>query len=193
MAKVPELKLPHDDGEYCGKFRILLAGFKRQTIVSLDEVVSALQAVPDFHLQGLEAVRYDPLRMFQRLETATIGTPMNFMLRGEFYRQFKALILYAFSRKSEFLHLLYHELGHFVFYRQLSDVERKRWVVELFPGSHHVSDYARDNANEDFAESYAWYVMSPLRLTRLEEKYTFIHEVVFRGTTPRRGEKPTYA
>ena len=52
------------------------------------------------------------------------------------------------------------------------------------PGEGSVSPYAERNAREDFAETYAWYVLDYIELVSLEAKLKFMHEVVFRRFVP---------
>jgi hypothetical protein len=41
-----------------------------------------------------------------------------------------------------FFHMLYHKIGHFVFYLVIGSRVKKRWVARIYPGSSCVTRYA---------------------------------------------------
>jgi hypothetical protein len=81
-----------------------------------------------------------------------------------------------------FFHMLHHEIGHFVFFLAISSAVKKLWVNELSRGSSCVTAYAGTNPWEDFAETYAYYVLQPRVLEdQLPEKYAYMRDCVFSG------------
>ena len=87
------------------------------------------------------------------------------------------ILIYKFRTKEEFKHILYHEIGHHVFRHKLNSVQRKKWVTQVYPKSAHVSEYATTNANEDFAETYAFYVQNSIRVSAIPTKLEFMQKV----------------
>ncbi len=83
-----------------------------------------------------------------------------------------------------FLPTLYHEIAHHVFHNALTIDERAMWVNEISPLEGHVSTYAEKNTREDFAETYALYVLGPVHLLDFQVKFLFMNQVVFSGYIP---------
>ncbi|MCU7922548.1 MAG: hypothetical protein KZQ88_07595 [Candidatus Thiodiazotropha sp. (ex Dulcina madagascariensis)] len=165
-----------------------ISGFSNQTIVSVDEILEALEALPASHLIGLREIAYDPNRVIQRAigyyNTQDTPYPIpDFRSNGDYYHDERWINIYEFDSKQNLVHLLYHEVGHFVYKNNLSSVLRKRWVNNIYPVSSYVSTYAARNANEDFAESYAIYLLKPEVLYRIEKKYLFLKNQVFKQPT----------
>ncbi|MCG8671033.1 MAG: putative zinc-binding metallopeptidase, partial [Pseudomonadales bacterium] len=55
---------------------------------------------------------------------------------------------------------------------------RKQWVTALYPQGGFVTDYAKTNGQEDFAESYACYLCDPQTLNRFPEKYLYMQQLL---------------
>lgn len=161
------------------KLNLYLTGFGQQKIVSVDEIVAALTALPAGHLKGLYGIRYDPRRETQMLLNQHLGVPVRRSSRAQFIGLSSTISIYAFHSRQECLHSLYHEIGHHVFYNIIGSSLKKRWVTELYPGNGHVSKIAAINAAEDFAESYAAFTLHKEALSRLPEKLAFLHDHVF--------------
>lgn len=51
-----------------------------------------------------------------------------------------------------FVHVLYHEIGHHVFYLVLDSRAKKDWVTRVYPGSVCATPYGMVSPAEDFAE-----------------------------------------
>ena len=58
---------------------------------------------------------------------------------------------------------------------------KQRWVTQIHPRHFCVSEYATRDAQEDFAESYAAYVLAPQILRNIEAKYRFMKDEIFAG------------
>jgi hypothetical protein len=86
------------------------------------------------------------------------------------------IAIYKFKDKTELSHILYHEIGHHVFKRYLDSVKRKEWVTKVYPNSDHVSEYAKTNVSEDFAETYTFYIANPTSLVSIPSKLKFMQK-----------------
>lgn len=154
---------------------LIIKGFKKQNIVSIDALTELIKRVPKTHLQGLNTVVYDPYRFYQR--SYTQPRPVNYRVAGEYdSAPIDHIAIYKFRDRKEFSHILYHEIGHHVFKRCLDSVKRKEWVTKVYPNSEHVSEYAKTNASEDFAETYAFYITNPANLASLPDKLKFMQK-----------------
>jgi len=165
-----------------GKLNLRLAGFSRQDIVPVDDIVRAIDLLPDFHLQGLREIVYlpecAPAASVHFCPVLPRGEP-----KGEFVQRERRIFVYAFDSAAMFFQMLLHEIGHFVFFLVIGSAVKKCWVTELFPGSPCVTAYASVNPWEDFAETYAYYVLHPHLLEmQFPEKHAFMRERVFSGS-----------
>ena len=165
------------------EIHVILKGFKMQSIVSLDDVLAALHWVPGRHLAGLKAIIYDPDRCYDPSPGAQ-RVDGHSSLKAQYQGSERTIIIYCFDDSERFYHLLFHELGHYVFYHVLGSRLKKQWVTTLFRGSPSISEYGARNASEDFAESYAAYILENTRFSTLRDKYRFMHEGVFDRNLP---------
>ena len=92
-------------------------------------------------------------------------------------------------------HSTAHEIGHHVERHLLSGEDRRRWaeISGFRPAGQCVSEHARSNWREDFAESYRSYMLDPESLRKVSpDKYAFLRDRVFDereyGTTESRAE-----
>ena len=111
--------------------------------------------------------------------------------KGEFLQKERKIVFFDFDDLALFYQILYHEIGHFVFFLALNSRAKKQWVTEIFPNSQCISHYASKNASEDFAESYASYVRNPQALEQLPAKFAFMRDWVFSGRPESLKEKNT--
>jgi hypothetical protein len=169
--------LKRNSGHFDARVHLWLAGFAAQKIVSVDDVVAAIRSVPHAHLAGLRGVIYDPERATREL--AAYPELWSFSVKGAFFRQERCVVVYQFESLPRFRHILFHELGHYVFFSLLDSFTRKRWVTQLAPLAPHVTDIAARNASEDFAESYAYFLTNREALLRNPEKYEFMRCELF--------------
>ena len=152
------------------KVRIALIGFLRQELISADQIVQALALLPEAHLEGLLCVKFNPIRDVQ--------------FSGWYDPNQKGIEIFSFRDAEDFYQLLYHEIAHHVFHNALTIDERAMWVNEISPLEGHVSTYAEKNTREDFAETYALYVLGPVHLLDFQVKFLFMNQVVFSGYIP---------
>jgi hypothetical protein len=149
-------------------------------MASVDDISSTIDALPTFHLAGLDQIVYDP----------DWETGSGFALRQSqcprrskavFLRDERKILVFNFEHLAELRHILYHEIGHHVFDRILDSMLRKKWVTLINPHSRHVTRYAARNAMEDFAECYAIFIRDPKKLQKIHRKYVFLRDDVFAG------------
>ncbi len=159
---------------------LAIRGFSRQQIITLDEVTRAIDTLPRQHLGGIREIRYqDNHEYYAPNGEYLLSTPPS--TKGVFVPEQRAILIHSCTDSDEFLHILYHEIGHYVFHTVLNGAQRKTWVTELHPDTKTVTRYAKTNAGEDFAESYAHFVLDPKQLEKLYRKYRFMRDEVFRG------------
>ncbi|MRX26867.1 hypothetical protein [Kangiella sp. HZ709] len=152
---------------------IAVKNFNKQTLISPEEVAELIKKAPASHLKGLRYVVYDPNRFYQRSYVQPVIPDRR--VKGQYYPDMlDAIIIYEIKDKKLFSHILYHELGHYVFQRLLSADQRKTWVTKLYNSGQFVSDYAKTNAQEDFAETYAFFIQNKPFGFNLQAKYRFL-------------------
>jgi hypothetical protein len=160
---------------------LLLSGFSGQGIVSVDDIVRAIDRVPGFHLAGLREIVYLP----EYAPAASIVPCTGFSRSepmGEFVQRERRIFVYRLNSPDVFFQMLHHEIGHFVFFLVLGSRVKKRWVTEIFPGSRCVTGYASVNPWEDFAETYAYYLLRRDVLgNELPQKLAYMRDCVFSG------------
>lgn len=165
--------------------RLLIADFDHQNLVSKQEVVSAVRRLPKAHYAGIQAIRYDPKRTLATAMASIQNRPSSLRTSGFFYHEHESgmsvIVLYRFRSRKDFYHILYHEIGHFVFLKVLQQNQRNKWFSLRREEQHTVSSQAGRNAREDFAESYAYYCINPARLHGLPLRRAFFRDIVFRG------------
>lgn len=184
---VPSVRLftksrkPGEESIGAGGLSLLLSGFWRQDVVPIDAIVHSIDLVPSFHLEGLREIVYLP----EYAQAAAAYSHRGMFCsepKGEFVQRDRRIFVYTFDHPAMFFHMLYHEIGHFVFYLVLGSRVKKRWVTQIYPGSSCVTRYAARSASEDFAETYAFYLRRPGVVERdLPEKHAFMRDCVFSG------------
>jgi hypothetical protein len=163
-----------------GDIHIIVSGFSDQQIISIDDVTAAVDALPSHHLGGVQEIRYQEDHTYiNKYGEETLTTPES--CKAAFVQDDQVVLMHHFVSHEEFLHILYHEIGHHVFYRIINGFQRKHWVTEIHPNSKVITKYAGLNASEDFAESYARFVLDPKQLNRLTKKYRFMRDEIFGG------------
>lgn len=173
-----------------GKLNLRIAGFSRQQIVSIPQIVQAIDILPSFHLEGLREIVYAPEWLAEH-PFDYISARLSGHKKGEFRQNERKIVFFNFDDVGLFYQILYHEIGHFVFFLALNSRAKKRWVTEIFPNSQCISHYGATNASEDFAESYACYVRNPEALAQLPVKFAFMRDWVFSGRPESLKEKNT--
>lgn len=161
---------------------LLIANFDQQSIVSRDDVLTAVRRLPRLHYAALDVIRYDPKRQIATTLSYLFEESTPIQANGLYYqeRDTAVVILFFFNSRQSFLHVLYHEIGHHVFLRVLSQAQRDAWFYQVRPAEPAaISHRAQRNAREDFAECYAaWCLESPL-LPKLPVRFNFFANSVF--------------
>jgi hypothetical protein len=158
---------------------IELWGFRRCKLARPLAIAQALQLVPAHHLEGLKKIAYEERALVPGL-TRWVRLPRRSRHRGRYDQDEQAITLHWCRDREELFHALFHELGHFVYFRILSSYDKKHWVTEVHRRDPPVSAYGRRNAAEDFAEAYAFFVRAPGELAERGHKYRFMRETVFK-------------
>ena len=163
------------------KLSLLLSGFSGQSIVSVDDIVRAIDGIPGFHLEGLREIvylpDYAPVASAVPCTGFSRSEPM-----GEFVQRERRIFVYRLNCPTVFFQMLHHEIGHFVFFLVIGSRVKKRWVTEIYPNSRCVTAYAAVSPWEDFAETYAYYLLHRRVLGKeLPNKLAFMRDYVFSG------------
>ncbi len=169
--------LKRDNAHFDVRVHLWLAGFAAQRIVNVDDIVGAIESIPNAHLAGLRGVIYDPERATQEL-TAYPGS-WSFTVKGAFFLQERCVVVYDFDSLAKFRHILFHEIGHYVFYWLLDHHVKHRWSTQLAPLRPHVTRIAARDPSEDFAECYAYYLRDGEALRRNPRKHEFMRRELF--------------
>lgn len=168
-------------------------GFDRSGLMTDQEVKGYLaEALPPEHVSPESLTSIEYVDMYVPYQEGDVkgnilgSTQPNLFTESskiEVYRQVPDGNL----NRSEMEHTIAHEVGHSV-YNDMGWVARTprqlAWE-ELSANStpnEYVSDYARTDVHEDFAESYATYVHDPEHLRDVsQDKYNFMRDQVFHG------------
>lgn len=164
------------DGSVRGKrLDLVVAGFDKQSIIPIEIIKLEIGKVPVEHLVGLSQIVYTPRNsvVYPHLTTPK-GT------HGCYDTHTQVITIAEFSNSNEFAHVLFHEIGHFVFFKWLTQSQRFEWVQLVHLAEKCVSSYARTNAFEDFAETYACYFTNPAAFSKLNRKRRFFVCNVFK-------------
>lgn len=182
MRQFTKTRTGADETAAIGALRLRLAGFSRQETVPVDQVVRAVDLVPAFHLEGLREIVYLPEAAPDPVPSLPSSRFACSRPRAEFLQEERRVYVYDFDSPDLFFHMLLHEIGHFVFFLVIGSRVKKHWVVHLYPGSSCITPYAETSAIEDFAETYAYYVLDPDALARAHAvKHAFMRDFVFSG------------
>lgn len=155
------------------RVRLLVSGFGLQQLVPVDDVVNAISSLPADHIKRLKVVKYDPDKNISFLLRHQRTGPQ----LGEYLGSFDSIVIYTFRDRKECLHVLFHEIGHHVYFRYISSQKKKQWVTQIYRSEPGVTSLGTRNACEDFAEAYALYVTQPDALNRFPAKKHFIHNI----------------
>ncbi len=162
-----------------------ISDFEASGLITNEEVGAYLRAsLPLAHFDNCRLIRYIP----------KLVTVHDIPASGRFIPIFRQISVYAgppdMQSQDQILDTLIHEIGHNTHFNlRLENGEpARRWTalhkesLGLFSrtGLGFVSDYARSNEFEDFAESYLTYVRYPDVLRQVSpEKYEFMRLEVF--------------
>ncbi len=148
-------------------------------------MIQAIHRLPKSHYQGIQAIRYDPNRTLATTISCLDNKPSSPRTQGYYYHEkdMSVIIVFPFESLTEFYHILYHEIGHYVFLRTLDQRQRDYWMYKVRAEEKKwISVQARQNAREDFAETYAFFCLNSSRLLTVPLKSSFFQDIVFNKT-----------
>jgi hypothetical protein len=177
----PTFRIGQADGIEEHAVNIQLWGFKNCSMVTAEGVAQALSLLPVHLLEGLKNINYEPIPLVPGI-TRWIKVPGRTGLLGHYDRKSSSILLYARESRRELFRTLFHELGHFAYFRIISSAEKKQWVTKLYKAEAPVTRYGARNAAEDFAEAFSLYLMEPDSMRSSPNKLNYLRNVVFRGS-----------
>ncbi|MBN1921594.1 MAG: hypothetical protein JW892_10135 [Anaerolineae bacterium] len=162
-----------------------VSGFSKSEVLTSREVVTFLRnEFPPAHTskRNLEKIEYTDQYKSEKPGYYVAGTcyTKDGKSRIEINRQNKNGATDAGKMKST----ISHEVGHNVHNNVMSAEMRDAWkeISQASADDEYVSDYAKTKVQEDFAETYAFYMLDPEALNEISpEKYEFMREHVFDG------------
>jgi hypothetical protein len=165
---------------------LAVRGFSAQQAVSPAQIEAALEWLPRFHLEGLRDIIYAPrdAMLYPSLEA-----PRPHGGFAAYVQEERTIYIYRIDDPALFWHVLYHEVGHHVYFLVLGSAVKTRWTG-LYPGSACPTDYGYRGAAEDFAECYALYAQDTRSLAPYPAKLRFMREDVFSGRPESLKERP---
>lgn len=128
-----------------------LAGYGLATSEMLESVASSMQKV-DAAVSAQRALDLDVRRSLLWADNPYFA---NKSIEGMYDGGAKILWVKTSPRAARIFEDLLHEYAHAVFYQELSSSERSVWAGLWNESGSYVSAYARENAQEDFAETFA--------------------------------------
>lgn len=177
-----------------GKIRLRITGFYQQRVVAIEDILRTIDVLPGFHLEGLQEIAFEPWATPGAFSDTYVPQGLRSRVRGEFVQTQRRIVIYAVDNRELALHVLLHEIGHYVFFLTLNSRVKKRWVTELYPRLPPTTPYGGRNACEDFSEAYALYQTDPGQLqTRVPEKHAFLRDWVFSGRPETMKERGIFA
>jgi len=159
---------------------LMLSGFGNQKLIPVNDILDAINKLPDTHIAGLREIKFDPNRetLLPNFITRLFHKAPK-CCKGVFQQKKRTIVIYDFDSRAMFFHVLYHEIGHFVYFLTLSAQRKKDWVTNVHKTTPFVTSLSKRNAAEDFAECYSLYITEPKLLKHSPQKYDFIHQHVF--------------
>lgn len=179
MRIVNKTKTSVDYGKQAGRIKLSVRGFNQQNIVPISKIISAIDKLPSHHIAGLKEICYDPQRQTLNLLQKSDPLAESPQTKGMYLQGYRTIAIYDFKDEKQLFTVLFHELGHYVFYTVINTTIKKHWVTQIHKSKPFLNSYAERNASEDFAECYAEYLLNPVNLNRNKKKYNFINNCVF--------------
>lgn len=161
---------------------VSLWGFRRCLWASPETVAEVLELLPRHLLGGLIHIRYLDTALVPST-TTWVTAPGTSRLSGIYSQEDRSILVQGVRDRENLFHVLFHELGHHIYFSVLDSVEKKAWVLDTWGSEDPVSSYGRRNAAEDFAELFALYLLGTSILTDRPIKLHFVRSVVLRDKT----------
>jgi len=153
-----------------------ITDFGKQTTINVSEIVSHINRIPKFHLQKLNQILYDPERYTPKIID---GPSLEASTQGVYIQSHQLIIIFKLHNLDQLLHVLFHEIGHHVYFKIITQQLKMRWVKEICRNDKFITEYASRNAAEDFAETYVSYLLNPDKLKKIPLKFNFMRKFVF--------------
>ena len=166
------------------KLNLKLTDFKKQNAIPVGTVVAAIDRLPAFHLEQLKEITYDKKRSILK-DLANSDRDVPASAKGMYIQNHRTVAIFDVNNKDVFLHTLFHEIGHHVYFCVIGQQLKKAWVTEVCRKDAFITNYAALNAAEDFAESYVSYLLYPEEMESIPLKYNFMKNFVFEGREPK--------
>lgn len=163
-----------------GNIHVSLWGFRQCPWASPESVAQVLEMLPKHLLSGLAHIRYLS-RALVPSTTTWVSAPGNVSLSGVYSQEDRTILIQAVHSRTKLFHVLFHELGHHIYFALLDSVEKKHWVVDIWGSEDPVSEYGKRNAAEDFAELFALYLQGTSLLIDRPIKTRFLRETLLRS------------
>lgn len=161
------------------ELNLKLTDFGKQSHISSQEIADKLNALPSFHLQNLQEILFDPERFTPQILNDNPYSQIMIDAKGVYIQSQRMVVIFDFTSRAELFHTLFHEIAHHVYFVVISQQLKMDWVKDICRNDRHITDYASRNAAEDFAESYAAYLLNPEELMQIPLKYDFLRKHVF--------------
>jgi len=163
-----------------------ISGFSQQQIISEERIKYAFTQAPLRHRRSINLIRYDPNRTIATAINTYSEQTIPDSVQGSYYQSehLNAIVIWRFYSPEEFHHILYHEIGHYVFRNILDQPARDEWLYGVRTRElKTVSDYACKNAREDFAECYAFRMIQRPELNLCPQRNEYFSNYVFKPAT----------
>jgi hypothetical protein len=159
---------------------VSLWGFKNCPWVSPESVAEALESLPMHLLTGLRNIRYEPVPLAPGMYS-WVTAPAQSRLHGLYSQEDRTILVQGVKNRVDLFRVLFHELGHHIYFSVLLSEEKKHWVVNLWGSEDAVSSYGKRNAAEDFAELFSLFLMGSSKLHDRPVKTRFLRDTVLRN------------
>ncbi len=162
-----------------------ISGFETSGLLTNEQLANYIrETIPPSHLEGCPSIEYASSDLYFLLHPDCLAyfDPQNHEIKVGPSERF---VMYS-EGKEGMIDTVTHEIGHNAHQNLIENRPEvaKGWEeIHLVSGENEfVSDYARTNVYEDFAETYNTYVRDPELLQFVSpQKYEFMRDVVFSG------------
>jgi hypothetical protein len=178
MFEYKKNKTLSDHNKPKAKLNLKITDFGKQEIIPIPELTDRIQHIPSFHLENLDEILYDPQRFTPKIISDSLEENHG-NAQGVYIQSHRMIVIYYIESKRQLSHVLFHELGHHVYFRVISQALKIKWVKDICRNDRFITKYASRNAAEDFAESYVAYLNEPEKLKTIPLKYHFMRKHVF--------------
>lgn len=154
---------------------IVIRGFDKQHCITANDVAERIKQLPSAHIKGLRSILFRTARELQ-----TLNIPVNTQCKGAYYPEYRSIMIHDIKNRDEGIHIVLHEIGHYVFHTFIDSYKRKEWTCSVYPKSRFITQYASTSSEEDFAECYAEFAKDRESLKKIPAKYAFMLKYVFK-------------